>query len=368
MDNANAAKKHKEPLIHLTKRVGMKPWLPYAIRGGAVVLALVVSAIFVGIVSGKNPLRFFGEMLSGVFGSQRRVWNTLFDMAILLCVALALTPAFRMHFWNIGGQGQILMGGLACAFVMYYLGPKLPLPILFLIMIVASLLTGALWAVIPAVFKAKWNTNETLFTLMMNYVAIQLVIFMTKIWAGNGTTTMRVMDEYGFPDIGNRYLLRIIVVVLLTAGMYVYLKYSKHGYEISVVGGSEKTAMYVGINVKKVIIRTLCLSGAICGLAGLLLVGGGSHAINEGTENGLGFTAIMVSWLGKFEPLYMILTAFLVTFLDRGGRNVASMMHVSEYTTQIITGLMLFFIIGSEFFISYEVHFRHREKKEEVSE
>lgn len=368
METVKNDNKHREPFIHLTKRVGFPAWFPYAVRAGAILLAFIFASVFVAITSGSSPFSYFGAMLSGIFGSARRVWNLLYDTAILLCVALALTPAFRMHFWNIGGQGQILVGGLACAAVMFYLGPVLPLPILFLLMTVASILTGAVWALIPAIFKAKWNTNETLFTLMMNYVAIQLVLFLTKIWAGNGTTTMRTMDAYGFPDIGgNRYLLRLIVVALLTVGMYIYLKYSKHGYEISVVGGSERTAMYIGINVKKVIVRTLILSGAVCGLAGLLLVGGGSHAINEGTENGLGFTAIMVSWLGKFEPVYMIFTALLITFLDRGGANVASMLGTSEYITDIITGVMLFFIVGSEFFIQYQVHFRHRSKKEEVS-
>ena len=364
----NTQKMHKEPLIHITKRTLSKPWQPYAIRAGAILIAFIVSAIFVAIAAKDNPFKFFGYLFEGVFGGSRRIWNTLFDLSILLCVALALTPAFRMQYWNIGGEGQILMGGLACASVMFYLGPVLPLPILFLVMILASLLAGAVWAVIPAIFKAQWNTNETLFTLMMNYVATQLVIFMTKIWAGNGTTTMKVMDAYGLPDIGNRYLLRILVVAALTAGMYIYLKYSKHGYEISVVGGSENTAKYVGINVKKVIIRTLCVSGAVCGLAGLLLVGGGSHSINESTAGGLGFTAIMVAWLGKFNPLYMILTAFLIVFLDRGGSNVAAMMQISEYVAQIITGLMLFCIIGSEFFINYQVHFRHRAKKEEAAE
>lgn len=361
-------KSHKEPLVHLTKRAWLKPWQPIAIRAAAITLAFLISAVFVGIAAKDNPFKFFGYLLEGVFGGSRRIWNTLFDTAILLCIALALTPAFRMRFWNIGGQGQVLVGGLACAAAMFYLGPKLPLPILWIVMTIVALVSGAIWALIPALFKAKWNTNETLFTLMLNYVAIKLVEFMTKIWAGDGTTTMKVMDAYGLPEIGNRYVLRIIVVALLTAGIYIYLKYSKHGYEISVVGGSENTARYVGINVKKVIIRTMVISGAICGLAGLLLVGGGSHAINAGTEDGMGFTAVMVAWLGKFNPLYMILTAFLIVFLDRGCNNVSSFMQISESVASIVTGLMLFFIIGSEFFINYQVHFRHREKHEETEE
>ena len=358
----NATK--REPLVHLTKRAAMSAWVSVGIRAGAVVLAFLFCAVFVAAVTGCSPFRFFSLLVNGILGTERRIWTTLFDLAILLCISLALTPAFRMRFWNCGGQGQTLMGGLACAAVMFYLGPKLPLGLLFIVMTVASVAAGALWALVPAIFKAKWNTNETLFTLMMNYVAIQLVIFMTKIWAGNGTTTMKVMDEYGLPDIGNRYLLRIIVVTVLTVLMHIYLNYSKHGYEISVVGESENTARYVGIDVKRVIIRTLLLSGAICGLAGLLLVGGGSHAINESTEGSRGFTAIMVSWLGKFNPLYMVLTSFLITFLNKGGSHVASMLGASDTVPQIITGIMLLFIIGSEFFIRYQVHFRTRNHKE----
>lgn len=354
----------KEPLIHLTKRLSVSTRTSVLVRVGGVAAGFLLSALFVGIVVGCNPFRFFSLLVKGIIGTERRIWTTLFETSILLCIALALTPAFRMKFWNCGGQGQVLMGGLACAAVMFYLGPKLPLWLLFIVMTLASILAGAVWAVIPALFKAKWNTNETLFTLMMNYVAIQLVIFMTKIWAGNGTTTMKVMDAYGLPDIGNRYVLRLIVVALLTAGMYVYLNHFKHGYEISVVGESENTARYVGIDVRRVIIRTLLLSGAVCGVAGLLLVGGGSHAINDGIENGYGFTAIMVTWLGKFNPLTMILTSFLIVFLDKGGSNVASMLGASDTVPQIITGIMLLCIIGCEFFLRYQIHLRPLAGKE----
>ena len=231
-------------------------------------------------------------------------------------------------------------------------------------MIVTSILAGAIWAVIPALFKAKWNTNETLFTLMMNYVATSLVAFFIKCWAKDGSGILRPMTQYGLPQIANTdYLLSVIVVALLTVAIYIYMKYSKHGYEIAVVGESENTARYIGINVKNVIIRTMLLSGAICGLCGLLLVGGIDKTISTETVGGQGFTAIMVSWLGKFNPIFMILTSFLIVFLQVGTKQVSTSFRIDTSLADITTAIILFFIIGCEFFINYELRFRKKEKE-----
>ena len=144
--------------------------------------------------------------------------------------------------------------------------------------------------------------------------------------------------------------------------MYIYLKYNKHGYEISVVGESENTAKYIGINVKKVIIRTLILSGAICGIAGLLLVNGTNHTIASNTVDGRGFTAIMVSWLAKFNPITMILTAFIIVFLEKGAGEISTMFGLNSSFSEIITGIIIFFIIGCEFFINYKLVFRSKKE------
>ena len=221
-----------------------------------------------------------------------------------------------------------------------------------------------IWAVIPAIFKAIWNTNETLFTLMMNYVAIQLVAFFIKFFVKSGSGVLFPMPEYGLPVLfGQAYLLNIIIVAVLTVAVYIYLKYTKQGYEVSVVGESENTANYIGINVKKVVIRTLIVSGALCGIAGLLLVGGTNHTISTTTAGGRGFTAIMVSWLAKFNPIFMILTSLLLVFLDRGAGDISSKFGLNQSFGDILTGIILFFIIGSEFFINYKVNFRKKEKK-----
>lgn len=353
-----------EPLFHIVKRSNVSMKKAIAVRAIAIVVALLVAGLFIFIITKRNPIEIYKQMFLGVFGSAHRITKALKSLAILLCISLAVTPAFKMKFWNCGAEGQALIGGLACAASMFYLGGSVPKWLLVIVMIVTSILAGAIWAVIPALFKAKWNTNETLFTLMMNYVATSLVAFFIKCWAKDGSGILRPMTQYGLPQIANTdYLLSVIVVALLTVAIYIYMKYSKHGYEIAVVGESENTARYIGINVKKVIIRTMLISGAICGLCGLLLVGGIDKTISTETVGGQGFTAIMVSWLGKFNPIFMILTSFLIVFLQVGTKQVSTSFRIDTSLADITTAIILFFIIGCEFFINYELRFRKKEKE-----
>ena len=355
------AKKEKVgflPRIHLTKRDGVSYFEAILVRALAILAALIVCAIMTVLVTHDNPLSIYATIFKGAFGKGRG-FVTLHEIAILLGVSLAVTPAFRMHFWNIGAEGQTLIGGLATALVMLQFHDRVNVYALAVMMLVAGLFAGAVWGVIPAVFKAQWNTNETLFTLMMNYVAIQLVEYFLKIADKSGSNVVgpRLLGD-GLPNLfGVQYLFNIVVVAFLTVLLYIYLRYSKHGYEISVVGESENTARYIGINVKKVVIRTMILSGALCGLAGFLIVGGASHSINKDIVGGRGFTAIMVSWLAKFNPLMMVLTTLLLVFMARGADEVSTMFGLNKSFSDIITGIILFFIIGCEFFIRYRVHF-----------
>lgn len=359
-----------EPLFHIVKRDSMPKLNSFLIRIGSILFALIFCGILTMVLTGENPISVYVTMFEGAFGSTRKFWKLMQSLAMLLCVSLALTPAFKMRFWNIGGEGQVLIGGLATTACMILLGDKVPNGLLILIMVVASVLAGAIWALIPAIFKAKFNTNETLFTLMMNYVGIQLVSYFCMYWenpkgAGKIGIINRATEAGWFPTIGGQnYLLNIIIVAIITVAMYIYLKYSKHGYEITVVGESENTARYIGINVNKVILRTMALSGAVCGIAGLLLVGGTDHTISTSTADGRGFTAIMVSWLGKFNPIYMIFTSLLLVFLDAGADQISMIFGLNQSFSEIITGIILFFIIGSEFFINYQLKFRKRENKE----
>ena len=334
------------------------------VRAVSIVASLIVCAVVIMLLTKKNPIEIYASMLKGAFGTNLRIWNFLQNTAILLCIALAITPAFKMKFWNIGAEGQVLIGGLATVCVMMFLGDTLPYPVLILVMIAASVAASIVWAVIPAFFKAMWNTNETLFTLMMNYVAMQLVAFFLKYFVKSGSGTLAPMSEYGLPVLFNQpYLLNIIVVAVLTAVVYIYLKKTKQGYEISVVGESENTARYIGINVRKVIIRTLIVSGALCGVAGLLLVGGTNHTINTSTVGGRGFTAIMVSWLAKFNPVVMIFTSALIVFFEKGAGQVSTDFRLPEAISDIVTGIILFFIIGCEFFLQYKILVSRKRKE-----
>ena len=333
----------------------------------AVLAALVVCALITVVLTGENPIGVYVTMVDGAFGTKRRVWGLMQNVAMLLCISLAVTPAFKMRFWNIGAEGQVLVGGLATAACMILFGDRLHPAALFALMIVASIVGGAVWAVIPAYFRAKWNTNETLFTLMMNYIAIQLVSYFTYQWSvpkGSGQIgVINGASKAGWmPSVlGHPYLLNILIVVGLTIAMYVYLNYTKHGYEIEVVGESENTARYIGVNIKKVIIRTMIISGGLCGISGLLLVSGTDHTLTRDLAAGRGFTAIMVSWLAKFNPFYMVLTSFLIVFLQKGAVEISTIYSLNASFSDILTGIIIFFIIGSEFFVNYSIKFREKE-------
>ena len=365
----------KDPLVRITRRESIPKWQGLLIRVASVVAALILAGVIIYLLTGASPVRVYESMLQGAFGSNatniaQKTWITVRDTMMLLCIAVGLAPAFKMKFWNIGAEGQVLVGGIATAACMIYL-KNLPPLLLFVCMVGASLLAGALWGLLPAVFKAKWDTNETLFTLMMNYVALQLTSFFVAKWENPvGSNKVGIINQGAnakqgwFPAIfGQDYLLNVIIVMAVTVGMFFYLKYSKQGYEIAVIGDSRNTARYAGIPVDKVIIRTMLISGAICGLAGFVTVSGSAHTISTSTAGGKGFTAIIVAWLAKFNTFTMIAIALLLTVLEKGAIQVATDFGISKDMSNMITGIILFFIIGSEFFINYRMIFRKTAKE-----
>ena len=360
----------KQSLFHISKRDTLPLSKALLIRGGILLLALVFCGLVTTILTGKNPIDVYATILSGAFGTSRRIGVTFRNVAVLLGLSLAVTPAFKMRFWNIGAEGQTMIGCLATTTCMILLGDKVSTPVLIVISLAASIVAGAIWGFLPAFFKAKWNTNETLFTLMMNYIATQLAAYYIIVWeVPKGSGKIGIINqstEIGWlPRIGgNQYLLNILVVAVLTVLMYVYLNYSKHGYEIAVVGESQRTASYAGIKVDRVIIRTMVLSGAVCGLMGLLLVGSTNHTLSTTIVDGRGFTAVMVSWLAKFNPIAMIFTSLLLVALDRGASEISSVFSLNHSFSDILTGIILFFIIGCEFFINYQVSIRKSGGKE----
>lgn len=361
----------KEPLFHISKRSksSLKPYQVLIIKASSLLLGFILSSIICSIISGYSPFDFFYYLFDGTFGTDRRIWKLFKEMFLLLGVGLALIPAFKMKFWNLGGNGQILMGCLASVMCMFFLGDKkgwsdgavIPL------MIVTSILAGAIWAVIPAIFKAFFKTNESLFTLMTNYIALEIVAFFIRQNSTQGSSMPKINSGY-LPVLGgNEYLLSIVVIAILTVIMFFYFKFSKHGYEISVVGESENTARYVGINVKKVTIRTIILSGAICGLIGLLLAGSLDHSITDNSANNMGFTAIMAAWLAKLDPLLLLVSTFFISFINNGMANVQQNFDMyNSSISKVVLGLIYFLLIAGEFFVEYKILFRKKEKKSAV--
>ena len=354
--------KIKEPKFTISKKDNTSFSKKVLIKAVAIILSLIVSALFLYFVTKLDPISVYVSMIKGAFGSTRRAWITLRDTVLLLLIAVSLTPAFKMRFWNCGAEGQILIGGLVTAALMIYYGNILPTSLLLIIMFIVSFISGALWGFLPAYFKAKYNTNETLFTLMMNYAAIQLVEFFVDFWDKKqahsvGIINMNTSGGWFFSIGGKQYLLNVIIVLVISILVYIYLKYSKHGFELAVVGESEATAEYAGINVKRTIIRTVLLSSGIAGIAGFVEVAGMSHTISKQTAGGRGFTAIIVCWLAKFNIISMAFISLLIVFLDKGASQIASDFGLNEYASSIITGIILFFILGSEFFINYQINY-----------
>jgi simple sugar transport system permease protein len=363
----NNHKTHKEPLVYITKRGELPKLKQLLIKTIVILVGVLFCALVTILITNENPLKVFKAMVVGSFGSPRKMWNLLQASAILLGISLAVTPAFKMRFWNTGAEGQVLIGMLASITCMFYIGDKLPSWLLIIICLFASIVASAVWAGIPGFFKAIWNTNETLFTLMMNYVAAQLVSLLIMYWVPSGSMVLGLVNsgtQNGwFPSVfGQKYLMNILIVALLTVLVYVYLKKSKQGYEIAVVGESENTARYIGINVKKVIIRTVIISGALCGVMGWILAAGTAHSITANSVGGNGFTAIMISWMSKFNPVIMVFSSLLVCFLQKGAGQIASNLNLNSSVGEVLTGIIILFIIGSEFFTTYKIHFLKKKK------
>lgn len=364
--------KEKKKLFHVEKRFNMATWQSILIRFAFILIAILFGLLVLTMAYGINPFVSFGNLFKGVFSTSDKFWEFLRDSALLLGVGLALIPAFKMKFWNLGGNGQIAIGALVCIMLMVELGGKTPDIVIVLISAVAAVVAGAIWAAIPSIFKAFFNTNESLFTLMMNYIATGLVGVYIY-WRFPDESNIVPSQSYGrLPILFNGKVLIVLLVAVVFVGLFFYLRYSKHGYELSVVGESINTARYVGINSKKVIIRTLVLSGALCGFVGFLIGSGVDFSITaENTHRGMGFTAIMAVWLAKFNPIVSIGSALFITFITKGMSQVQmsnSRFITDDSATNIVMGLIFLFVIASEFLVEYKIMFNKNGKETDIFE
>ena len=369
------SKNTKAPLFHLTKRPVMPKSKAWGIRIASFVLAILIGAI-IFICLGNDPLGAYKTIIVGSLGKKVALRQTVKIAVPLLGAALAIIPCFKMKFWNIGAEGQITAGAIGASFIaLTFAGKELPgvgklSPVIIIILMgLAGALCGAFWAFLPAIFKAKWGTNETLFTLMMNYIVIGIVQWLRGgPWEGKPGSQMvpTFHSSAVLPKVFGIHIGWIIVLVLVVF-MFIYMKYTKHGYEIAVIGDSINTARYAGMDVAKITVRTMLLSGAICGLVGFMIVSGADQTLNGDVAAGIGFTAITVAWLGQLNPFAMIVISFILAILDKGAGALQTAMSVPASISDIITGIFLFCMLACEFFINYKMIFNKPKAKEAES-
>ena len=354
----------KTPLIRLAKRDAMPAWQVWCIRGSSFIAAILLGAL-IFLVLGNNPISAYGTILSGSLGKSTAIRQTVKIAIPLLGTALAIAPCFKMRFWNIGAEGQITAGAVAASYFALFWADRLPGPALILVMAATGAVAGGIWALVPAFFKAKWGTNETLFTLMMNYIIIGVVRWLQGgPWEGRpGSQIIPQFDSKAvLPKVLGVHCGWIIVLVL-TVVMFIYMKYTKQGYEIAVIGESENTARYAGMNVGAIIMRTMFLSGAISGLVGFIVASGANNTLYDGVAAGVGFTAITVAWLAQLNPFAMIGISALLAVLEKGADTLQTRMNVPASISDIITGIFLFCMLGCEFFINYRLILRGGHKE-----
>ena len=359
---------NKTPFIRLAKRENMSKGATWGIRIGSFVVALIIGAIIFAVL-GVSPITAYGQIIEAAFKRLSGFKQVIKYAVPLLGTGLALAPCFRMKYWNCGGEGQITMGAIFASYFALYWANKLPRPVLLLVCCIAGIIGGAIWSGIPALFKAKWGTNETLFTLMMNYIAIGIAKWLQGgPWEGQpGSQIIPHFNKAAvLPKVWGIHIGWILILVL-TVVMFIYMTKTKHGYEVAVLGESENTARYAGMDVRKIIIRTALFSGAICGFVGYLICCGANGSLNAELAGGAGFTGITVCWLAQLNPFAMILISILMSALSKGASSLQTNLGVPASVSDIITGIILLCMLGSEFFINYRVVFNTKHKQVETA-
>ena len=353
---------HKVPLVRIARRSTIPHLQAWLIRGAGLFSALIVGALLI-FVLGHNPFAVYADMIDSAFGGRIGFNETVRIAVPLLGAALAVGLAFKMKFWNIGAEGQILAGGIFATYFALFHYNTFPRPVLLIVMGLAACIGGGIWGLIPAFFRAKWGTNETLFTLMLNYVAFGFILYLQSDPWSSPRNDFPIIDMFNpLARLPRLFGIHIgwVMILILTLLVHLYLTRSKQGYQLTVVGQSENTARYAGMNVGRVIMRTMMISGAIAGFVGFIQVSGSDFTLNETTAGGVGFTAITVAWLSHLKPIVMILVAFFIAILERGSIRIQSTFMIPATIATVLIGIILFFMLACEFFINYRLIFRGR--------
>ncbi|MDY7029962.1 MAG: ABC transporter permease, partial [Spirochaetota bacterium] len=322
-------------------------------------VSLVLTGILL-IIFGTNPLRTFAGMFRGAFGSWINFTETLVKAIPLMLTGLGVTIAFRLRFWNIGAEGQLTFGGVSAAWVALFWSPFLPSWLLLPMVILIGSLAGALWAGIPALLKTGLSVDETLVTLMLNYVAI---LFAEGLYYG----AWRDPQGYGFPGtklfpeaawlprFSGRAHAGLFIAIALGFILWIVLNRSKWGFELNMIGKNQRAARCLGVDVKKNIVMALLLSGALSGLAGACEVTAISHRLQQGLSIGYGYTAIIVAWLSQLNPIAALFVAVLMAGLLVGGDQVQMMMGLPAAMGLVLQGMILFPMLAGSLFTEYRI-------------
>lgn len=351
--------------LKITKRDDLPKNKAIFIRSAAVILSLICAGL-VMLIFDLDPIKIYTEIIKGSLGTEMRIKQTIIKAIPLVITSLGILVAFKMKFWNIGGEGQIVMGAMAASFVALNFG-DLSKPVLLLFMAFASMLAGGIWAFIPAYFKAKMGTNETIFTLMMNYIAIKFVTYLQYgPWKDPGAQGFPKIAQFGdnavIPSIFGVHAGWLIAIFLVVV-VYFFINHTKKGYEITVVGESVETARYAGMNIKVIIITAMLISGGLCGLTGMIQASAIERTLTSGISMGYGFTAIITTWLARLNPIAVLFVCFLFAMLLQGGAYLQIAMNVPESVASIVQGSVLFFVLGSDFFLQYKVSLKSAVEK-----
>ncbi len=367
-----------EPPIHLSKRKPLTRMQSFLFYLAAIGLSLVLGGILVACM-GVNPFLYYKTMVVGCFENAIYLRGFIRIVIPLAITALGIAYAFKMRFWNIGGNGQFIMGAIGATTVGLALGNTMPPIVVLPLAFLSGALFGGLYGLIPAVLKVKYNTNETLLTLMLNYIAFYILTYLKN------TMFFRRLSETGAvvrpdfktlpqgawqPEInffGVDVDISILILFALVIFTWIYFSRSKQGFEISVVGDSKNTARYAGMNVNRVVLRTMFLSSAIIGIGGMLQATGSAagHMLSDGITANVGFTGIIVAWLAKLNAFGVLIVACLLGLLQKGASVCESVFAISSSASDILEGIILFTILAADFFIRYKVSFQFGKKGKE---
>lgn len=347
--------------LKMEPRLDSPWWLGTVISVTSLAAALFLGGIFLALMD-VPPLEAYRVILRSSLGDAYGISETVVKAIPLTIAGIAVMLSFTMLLWNIGAEGQIFIGAMASTAVVRYF-PSDNAVVMLSSMFLAAAVAAGLWATAAGFLKARWNINEIITTLMLTYVAMNLLnYFVYGPWrdpAGLGfPITAPFPDSARLPALwGTRIHLGVVLALVLPAVSWLVLKFSRWGYEIRVMGENPRAAGFAGMNYERNVLLVMFLSGAIAGVAGMCELSGLQGRLQHGFSGGYGNTAIIVAWLARLNPLAVVLVSFLMGVLLVGGESLQVIMRLPLSSIMVLQGLILFFVLGGEFFRKYRIRF-----------